>query len=71
MWPEASKPVNVPAVKRLWGIMHYASENPTANKNDTNKDRIQFQPAGAPVPLSTSNQYNEMKLFYDRTYKSL
>lgn len=32
MWPDASKPVNVPAVKR--------------------NERIQFQPGGAPVPLS-------------------
>ena len=49
--PEASKPVKVPAVKRL----RLAVEQKRYFQSKfgaTYNDRIQFQPAGAPVPLS-------------------
>jgi len=50
MCPDASNPVMVPAVKRL------AKRSIKAilfqKKDITHKDRIQFHPAGAPVPLS-------------------
>jgi hypothetical protein len=50
-WPEASKPVSVPAVKRLRGNI-VGSRMMTHPIHMTYKDRIQFHPGGAPVPLS-------------------
>jgi hypothetical protein len=48
MWPDASKPVMVPAVNKLrWNVKAI-----TLTRNEAYKDRIQFHPAGAPVPLS-------------------
>jgi len=51
MCPDASKPVIVPAVKRL-NIMVNTVNIPWGKI--TYNDKIQFQPAGAPVPLSGS-----------------
>ncbi len=49
MCPEASNPVKVPAVNRL----HHTSERSFhAQEERSYKDKIQFHPAGAPVPLS-------------------
>jgi hypothetical protein len=51
MCPDASKPVSVPAVNKLMRCS--ISLNPTPYENDvTHIDKIQFHPAGAPVPLS-------------------
>ena len=50
MCPDASKPVRVPAVKRLAKISQDSNE---FARDSTYKDKIQFHPAGAPVPLST------------------
>lgn len=54
MWPDASNPVKVPAVKRL-SIEHDESfGRAKRNKKSAHKDNIQFHPGEAPVPLSNS-----------------
>lgn len=49
MCPDASNPVMVPAVKRL---AKHSIKVILFQVDITHKDRIQFHPAGAPVPLS-------------------
>lgn len=49
-WPEASKPVMVPAEKRLIELSQYPERMRRCCQ--THKDNIQFHAGGAPVPLS-------------------
>lgn len=50
MWPEASNPVMVPAVNRLFFFSLYVESQ---IKKITYNERIQFQAGDAPVPLSS------------------
>jgi hypothetical protein len=51
MCPEASKPVRVPAVNKL---EVFQMINCSLKLKSTYKDKSQFHPAGAPVPLSVT-----------------
>ena len=78
MWPEASKPVSVPAVKRLGNTnIRIDLVSCVSKKKKTHKDKSQFHPGGAPVPLSVSfccslepsNRQNK-SFFFTRTRRS-
>jgi len=68
MCPDASNPVMVPAVKRL--AKRSIKVILFQKKDITHKDRIQFHPAGAPVPLSGENWNSVKEILSKKTYKS-